>query len=201
MDRENIIDSILNESWDDFDDDRYNDYDTDDYYSDAGFDISECDIDTNIDCEVVFEIENALKEVVGEIIPERTHEIVARIIMMLKQKNVEITTSEKHGELLSFKTSYSWNDLYRLENDGELPEDVYVEIMNILRNNIKGEIYALPVSAEELFDYLEDYILSEDNLIEITYDVDLEEMAREDWEEGESTRRSDEADYWSWRRS
>ena len=199
MDRESVINSILNESWDD--DDHYNDYDMNDYYADAGFDISECDIDTDIDCKVVFELENALEKVIGEIIPERTNEIVARIIMKLRDKKVDIITTEEHGRLLSFKTTYTWNELYRLENYDEVPEDVFREIMNILRDNIKGEIYALPISAEELFDILEDYILEEDSLIEIDYDVDLEEMAREDWEEGESIRQSDEADYWSWRRS
>ena len=200
MNRENIINSILNESWDD-DDRYYNDYDMNDYYADAGFSMSDCDIDTDIDCKVVFELENALEKVIGDIIPERTNEIVARIIMKLKQNDVEIITSEKHGRLLSFKTSYTWNDLYRLEDDGEMPEDVFEEIMNILRDNIQGEIYALPISAEELFDTLEEYIIDNENLIEIEYDVDLEEMAKEDWEEGESIRQSDEADYWSWRRS
>ena len=200
MNRENIINSILNESWDD-DDRCYNDYDMNDYYADAGFSMSNCDIDTDIDCKVVFELENALEKVIGDIIPERTNEIVARIIMKLRNKKVNIITSEKHGRLLSFKTSYTWNDLYRLEDDGEMPEDVFEEIMNILRDNIQGEIYALPISAEELFDALEEYIIDNENLIEIEYDVDLEEMAKEDWEEGESIRQSDEADYWSWRRS
>ena len=197
MNRENIINSILNESWDD-DDRCYNDYD---YYDANGFSISDCDIDDDIECNVSFLIEKALERAVSKIEPRRTSEIVARIISILKNDGAQITFSKVGEKLLSFDSSYSWNEMKRYENGDEAPEGVYDDIMNIFVESLRKVADSLPLDVELLFEQIDEEMMNDEDLIIINYDVDLEEYAKEYWEDSESIKRSDEADYLSWRRS
>ena len=197
MNRENIINSILNESWDD--DRCYNDYD---YYDANGFDISECDIDEDIDCSVSFFIEKALERALSNMIePRRINEVVARIIGILKNDGAQIILSKMGEKLLTFDSHYSWNDMHRYENGFEAPEDVYDDIMNILIGGLRKVAQSLPLDVEMLSEQLDEEMMRDDDLIIIDYDVDLEEYAKDYWEDSEATRLSDEADYLSWRRS
>lgn len=176
--RAEIIKDILNEYYDEFD-----------FQSFEG--------DVEIDVNVHFYIEKALNIIAEEInVPILAKNIIKHIF----EKNEDwckLAESDE-GLVLMFETFDKVVNLRDAEIYGYCTEkiDSYIkDIINFESFEKENEREVLKSLSEEID------VGGMTDCIEIEFDGDLEDIAREDYAERESTKQSDDDDFWSWRRS
>jgi metal-responsive CopG/Arc/MetJ family transcriptional regulator len=175
--RAEIIKDILNEYYDDFDYRSYNG-------------------DAEVEVTVYFYIEKALKKCVKDLNINTSVKNIIKHIFEKVQDWCKLAET-KEGLVLIFET---FDKVVNLR-DAEEYDDVYTEkIYEYINDIINIETSA---DEKEILNLLKEYFETDEikDCVEIEIEGDLEEIAREAHEELESIRRSDEEDYWSWRRS